>query len=518
MDEQLRQALERAAAAEREARAVRPRAASRAKAWWADLAAEREEEVARNWRATLQWIAEGKASRDAAIAAFLDTFGDAALIEESATGQGHRTKRIMLIEAEVAAAIKSGGLSPHLIDAYRLYVRRRAGGSDGGAQIQQLRREIARLEAHKAACRDTRETRKRQATEAQAELDALIARKEAEIEAAGESSGWFARTFSADARRALAEIEQTYKTDEVRLKLVVAESTSAAEMADGERLIATEELRGAQGRLAALEQRLEADRRIWFEPLGLEPDDGDPITAVEVPAGRFWMGTADTGDRRYADEVPLRRVELTRAFRVGVVPVTQAMYAAVMGSNPSRHTDPLRPVERVDWYDAVVFCNTLSALCGRKPAYHVGPGEPPTVRWRRGADGYRLPTEAEWEKAARGEGAFEFAGSDDPDRVAWYRRTSDNKTHPVGQKAANDIGLHDMSGNVFEWCWDGYDAELYRTSEPRDPCGPDEAAERSVRGGSAAHDEHAIRVAARSSVRATATDVFLGFRVVRAAK
>jgi len=227
------------------------------------------------------------------------------------------------------------------------------------------------------------------------------------------------------------------------------------------------------------------------------------------------MGTADTGDRRCADEVPLRRVELSRGFHVGTVPVTQAMFTAVMGFNPSRHTDPLNPVERVDWYLALRFCNALSALCGRKAAYHIGPGDPPTVRWRRDADGYRLPTEAEWERAARGNGAFEFAGSDDPERVAWYRRTSGNQTHPVGRKSANDIGLYDMSGNVFEWCWDGYDADLYRTSEPYDPCGPDDAEARSVRGGSSAHDEHAIRVTARSSVRATATDVFLGFRVVR---
>lgn len=510
MDEQLRQALERAAAAEKEKRPA-PRV-RKAKAWWADLAAEREAEVARNWRGTLQWIADGKASRDAAVAAFLDTFGDAALIEQ--TEPFRRTKTIMLIEAELATALSAGAVSPHLLDAYRLYVRRQAGGSSDGEQLLALRREMTRLAARKTSSIEKRDRARVEAEKAQTELDALLRQKNAEIEAVSDSSGWFGR-LSGEARKALDEIDDKFKTQEVRLKLLVAEATSAAEMADGEQLIATEELRGLRTKLAALEHRQKTDRRVWFEPLGIERGEGDPVAMVQVPAGRFWMGTADTGDKRTTDEVPLRRVELSRGFRMATVPVTQAMFTAVMGYNPARHVDPLNPVERVDWYEALRFCNALSALCGRKAAYHIGPGAPPTVRWRRDADGYRLPTEAEWERAARGNGAFEFAGSDDPERVAWYRRTSGNQTHPVGRKSPNDLGIFDLSGNVFEWCWDGYDADIYRTSEPYDPCGPDQADARSVRGGSAAHDEHAIRVTARSSVRAGATDVFLGFRVVR---
>lgn len=140
------------------------------------------------------------------------------------------------------------------------------------------------------------------------------------------------------------------------------------------------------------------------------------------------------------------------------VPVTQQLYAAVTGRHPgAAHGDRL-PVETVSWWDAVRFCNELSHLHGLTPAYRVEPGAE-RVEWEASAVGYRLPTEAEWEHACR-------AGTTGPrygplDDIAWYRGNSGGRVHDVATKQPNEWGLYDMIGNVWNWCWDVYDAEVY---------------------------------------------------------
>ena len=142
------------------------------------------------------------------------------------------------------------------------------------------------------------------------------------------------------------------------------------------------------------------------------------------------------------------------SFLMAETEVTQELYEAVMGRNPSNFKGSQRPVEKVSWEDAIVFCNNLSALLGLTPVYQ---GTDNNAKMDKSANGFRLPFENEWEWAARGGQNFTYAGSDDLDEVGWCRGNSGGMTHPVGQKQANGYGLFDLSGNVSEWTNDDYD-------------------------------------------------------------
>ena len=177
-------------------------------------------------------------------------------------------------------------------------------------------------------------------------------------------------------------------------------------------------------------------------------------------------------------------VRITRPFYLGVTEVTQGQYQAVMGKTPSvfRMSDDL-PVERVSWFDAIEFCIKLSDKETQQPRYRI---EDKTVTFT-GGYGYRLPTEAEWEYACRAGSTTRYPFGDDENGLgeyAWYHKNAGGKTHPVGQKRANVWGLHDMMGNVWEWCWDGYAVDYYKGSTVDDPHGATKSEGRVVRGGS----------------------------------
>ena len=166
-----------------------------------------------------------------------------------------------------------------------------------------------------------------------------------------------------------------------------------------------------------------------------------------------------------------------KKYSIGKYQVTQALWESVMGNNPSDFKGSSRPVDSVNWMDCVEFCNKLSEKEGLEKAYTIKGEE---VECNFDSEGYRLPTEWEWWFAAKANQDFEYSGSDNIDEVAWYR---DGSTHGVGQKKPNGFGLYDMSGNVFEWCWDWFDGE-YEDIPTEDSTGPSTGSYRVYRGGS----------------------------------
>jgi formylglycine-generating enzyme required for sulfatase activity len=248
---------------------------------------------------------------------------------------------------------------------------------------------------------------------------------------------------------------------------------------------------------------------------------------VYVPGGSFQMG--DIFGRGNYRELPVHTVTLS-AFYIGKYAVTQALYESVMGNNPSKYRGGNLPVEQVPWYDAVEFCNRLSGKEGLQAVYTISDRKPErgypvtdakvTADWYK--NGYRLPTEAEWEYAAKGgngsPGNYEYAGSNNVDSVAWYADNSGKTPHAVGTKAPNGLGICDMSGNVWEWCWD-CSSGGYSSNAQTDPVGISSMTDnRVIRGGSWGDPAEWVRSASRSKVdwrKGMGLPPVLGFRLAR---
>ena len=192
--------------------------------------------------------------------------------------------------------------------------------------------------------------------------------------------------------------------------------------------------------------------------------NGITIDMVKVEAGTFMMGATSEMQDPFDDEKPVHQVTLTNDYYMGKYEVTQALWQSVMGSNPSYFKGDDLPVEQVSWNDCQEFISKLNSMTDRK---------------------FRLPTEAEWEYAARGgkkSRGYQYSGSSNISDVAWYTDNSGSKTHPVGTKQANELGLYDMTGNVLEWCQDWYGS--YVGSSQTNPTGAVSGSYRVYRGGS----------------------------------
>ena len=264
-----------------------------------------------------------------------------------------------------------------------------------------------------------------------------------------------------------------------------------------------------------------------------------PADLVYVPPGSYLMGSSPDELCHYANEEPVHTVTLTQGFYILKTEVTQQQWIDVFGTNPSTFQGMNRPVESVTWYDACIYCNRLSSAGGLTPCYYedelfttVFDGTPPVnhgdVYWNPDANGYRLPTEAEWEYACRAGTTGPYnsgeintsCGSDSIlDPLAWYKYTSDTgngrETHDVGTKQSNALGLFDMHGNVEEWCWDGFDFDYYASSPTEDPTGPEFATNRVKRGGAYSRGAGTCRSAERLNSGPGIPSSLGGFRLAQ---
>lgn len=192
-----------------------------------------------------------------------------------------------------------------------------------------------------------------------------------------------------------------------------------------------------------------------------------------IPAGRFSMGA-----NQAVDAQPVRTISI-EAFYIDRHEVTQAFYEQITGANPSRRKGLTNPVERVRWSDAIKFCNARSQAEGLEPCYDLA-----TLECLFEADGYRLPTEAEWEYACRAGSGGDFSfGLGQLDSHAWSKGNARRRHHPVGEKDANAFGLYDTSGNVWEWCNDWYQVDYYGQGPADNPRGPPAGEKKVLRGG-----------------------------------
>ena len=279
----------------------------------------------------------------------------------------------------------------------------------------------------------------------------------------------------AEMQRQAREAEERRQAEEARQKAAQERERQAAKAkAEQERLAQQERERQEEARKqreAEARRRATSNRTIRVGNVSFE--------MVYVQGGTFRMGaTVEQGEDAYGDEKPVHSVTLSD-FHIGKYEVTQGLWKEVMGENPSHNkAGDNYPVERVSWEDCQRFIERLNSRTGLN---------------------FRLPTEAEWEYAARGgqkSRGYKYSGSTyDLGSVAWYEGNSGNRTHPVGQKQANELGLYDMSGNVWEWCQDWKGA--YSSSSQRNPSGPASGASRVLRGGSYSYYAGRCRVSRR---------------------
>jgi formylglycine-generating enzyme required for sulfatase activity len=243
-------------------------------------------------------------------------------------------------------------------------------------------------------------------------------------------------------------------------------------------------------------------------PPSPDPSQAAPAEMVFIEGGTFMMGSPETEPGRSGDEA--QHSVTVSSFYMGNYTVTQREGREVMGKSPSHFRGDELPVETVTWYDAVKYCNKRSKKERLRPTYTINWKK---VTWNQDANGYRLPTEAEWEYACRAGTTTPYYTGDTVEGAGWYSAISEKTTHPAGQKQPNAWDLYDMHGNVYEWCWDRY--RSYQSEAQTDPVGAGTGPARVIRGGS----WHSYAGSLRSADRYYSTPEkrydYLGFRLAR---
>jgi formylglycine-generating enzyme required for sulfatase activity len=223
---------------------------------------------------------------------------------------------------------------------------------------------------------------------------------------------------------------------------------------------------------------------------------------IEIPSGEFLMG-----DEKKAQ----LKVTISKSFLMAKHPIKQSLYQYIINSNPSHFKGNDLPVENVSWFEAIEFCNKLSMICGLEQVYEINSLREKSVKINYEKNGFRLPTDAEWEYACRGNKTGDtYENLDD---IAWYCKDPSKQTHPVGQKKANNFGLFDMLGNVWEWCNDWYENNKSSTLLI-DPIGPQTGFERVLRGGSWSDASTNVKAYYRYRENPYSKDNNRGFRIV----
>ncbi len=228
------------------------------------------------------------------------------------------------------------------------------------------------------------------------------------------------------------------------------------------------------------------------------------VEMVKIPGGQFTMGDEDEID------APPHEVTIS-PFLMDACLVTQAQYEKLMEDNPSRWKEEQNPVEQVRWSDAVRFCNKRSTQEGLTPCYDLE-----TWQCNFDADGYRLPTEAEWEYACRAGTKTAYFMGDKANKLpdyAWFDKNSGRQPHAVGQKQANPWGLYDMGGNLWQWCHDFYQVDYYDNSPKDNPRGPTAGETKVIRGGSWKSSADACRAGYRNNENPGYADVCFGYDI-----
>ncbi|MCI7662618.1 MAG: SUMF1/EgtB/PvdO family nonheme iron enzyme, partial [Bacteroidales bacterium] len=286
------------------------------------------------------------------------------------------------------------------------------------------------------------------------------------------------------------------KTPDIIQNLIIGQHSLSLKKEGYAELQATIEI--AEGKISTYNFTMQQQEKQEKQTLASDVEtfivNGVEFKMIKVEGGTFRMGaTSEQSNDAYDDEKPVHSVTLSDYY-IGETEVTQELWEAVMGSNPSYFEgDNQRPVENVSWNDCQKFIKKLNRLTGKE---------------------FRLPTEAEWEYAARGgkySRGYKYSGSNNADEVAWYDSNSGSKTHPVKTKKDNELGLYDMSGNVWEWCNDWWGC--YQSNSQTNPTGPSEGESRVLRGGGWCYFDMGVRVSRRDYLTPGYRHIIIGLRL-----